>query len=51
MTILDAYAVLAFLKDEAAAGEVEQLINDGGALTADGVAEVIDQPRSARRCR
>lgn len=42
MTILDAYAVLAFLKDEAAAGEVEQLINDGGALTAAGVAEVID---------
>lgn len=42
MTILDAYAVLAFLKDEAAAGEVEQLIIDGGALTAVGVAEVID---------
>lgn len=42
MTILDAYAVLAFLKDEAAAVEVEQLIDDGGALTAVGVAEVID---------
>lgn len=42
MTILDAYAVLAFLKDEAAASEVEQLIKTGGALTAVGVAEVID---------
>lgn len=42
MTILDAYAVLAFLKDEAAADEVEELINAGGALTAVGVAEVID---------
>lgn len=42
MTILDGYAVLAFLKDEAAAGEVEQLIIGGGALTAVGVAEVID---------
>lgn len=42
MTILDAYAVLAFLKDEAAAGEVEVLIKAGGALTTVGVAEVID---------
>lgn len=42
MTILDAYAVLAFLKGEAAANEVEQLITAGGALTAVGVAEVID---------
>jgi PIN domain nuclease of toxin-antitoxin system len=42
LTILDAYAVLAFLKDEAAAGEVEELIKAGGALTAVGVAEVID---------
>ena len=42
MTILDAYAVLAFLKDEPAAGEVEPLIDSGGALTALGVAEVID---------
>lgn len=42
MTILDAYAVLAFLKDETAAREVEDLIKAGGALTAIGVAEVID---------
>ena len=42
MTILDAYAVLAFLKGEAAAGEVEELIIAGGALTSLGVAEVID---------
>jgi PIN domain nuclease of toxin-antitoxin system len=42
LTILDAYAVLAFLKGEAAANEVEQLITAGGALTAVGVAEVID---------
>lgn len=43
MTILDSYAVLAFLKDEAAAEEVEGLIVTGGAaLTALGVAEVLD---------
>ena len=43
MTILDAYAVLAFLKDEAAAVEVEALIAGGStAMTALGVAEVLD---------
>lgn len=43
MTILDAYAVLAFLKEEPAAAEVEMLITGGGtALTAVGVAEVLD---------
>lgn len=42
MTILDAYAVLAFLKDEPAADEVVELITAGSALTAVGVAEVID---------
>ena len=44
MTILDAYAVLALLKDEAAAGEVRTLIahDEGAALTALGVAEVVD---------
>ena len=42
MTILDAYAVLAFLKGEAAAGEVPELITAGGALTSLGLAEVID---------
>lgn len=43
MTILDSYAVLAFLKNEAAASEVEALIAGGGtALTVVGMAEVLD---------
>lgn len=43
LTILDAYAVLAFLKNDAAASEVEALISAGGtALTAVGLAEVLD---------
>jgi predicted nucleic acid-binding protein len=43
LTILDSYAVLAFLKNEAAATEVEALIAAGGAaLTAVGLAEVLD---------
>lgn len=43
MTILDAYAVLAFLKNETAASEVENLIDAGGAaLTVVGLAEVLD---------
>lgn len=43
LTILDAYAVLAFLRNEAAASEVETLISAGGtALTAVGLAEVLD---------
>lgn len=43
LTILDAYAVLAFLKDEAAASEVEALITAGSsALTVVGLAEVLD---------
>ena len=43
MTILDAYAVLAFLKDEAAASEVEALISARGTtLTVVGLAEVLD---------
>ena len=43
MTILDAYAVIAFLKGEAAAGEVEVLVAEGDcSLTAVGVAEVLD---------
>jgi PIN domain nuclease of toxin-antitoxin system len=41
MTILDAQAVLAFLRDEPAADEVERLMPDGG-LPMTGVAEVID---------
>lgn len=43
LTVLDAYAVLAFLKNEAAAPEVEGLIAAGGtALTVVGLAEVLD---------
>ncbi|MFN0028847.1 MAG: PIN domain-containing protein [Acidimicrobiales bacterium] len=44
MTVLDAFAVLALLKDEPAAERVEQLLHDDPAcaLTALGVAEVID---------
>ena len=43
MTILDAYAVLAFLKGEAAASNVRRLLDDpGSSLTSLGVAEVLD---------
>jgi PIN domain nuclease of toxin-antitoxin system len=43
LTILDSYAVLAFLNDEAAASEVESLIASGAsAMTVLGVAEVLD---------
>lgn len=44
MTVLDAYAVLAFLKDEPAAARVAELfeIEPLPALTALGVAEVLD---------
>ena len=43
MTVLDAYAVLAYLKAEPAAGEVRALLDTGDAtLTAVGIAEVLD---------
>ena len=43
MTVLDAYAVIAYLKAEPAAGEVLPLLDNGDAiLTAVGVAEVLD---------
>jgi len=43
LTTLDAFAILAFLKGEPAAAEVQILIEGGGcALTTLGVAEVID---------
>ena len=44
MIVLDAYAVLALLKDEPAAAEVQRLIedDDSPALTLLGVAEVLD---------
>ena len=44
MIILDAYAVLAFLKDEPAALEVQELIEgEEAALTLLGIAEVLDR--------
>ena len=43
MTVLDAYAVLAFLKAEPAAAEVKALLKRGdAALTSVGVGEVLD---------
>lgn len=43
MTLLDAFAVLALLKDEPAAAEVDALVRAGDSrLTVLGVAEVID---------
>lgn len=43
MTVLDAYAVIAYLRAEPAAPEVQPLLDSGDAsLTAVGVAEVID---------
>jgi PIN domain nuclease of toxin-antitoxin system len=43
VTILDAYAVLAFLKGEAAAEAVRPLLDDAdSSLTSLGVAEVLD---------
>ena len=43
MTILDAYAVIAYLRGEAAADDVRPLLtNDAADLTAVGLAEVID---------
>ena len=43
MTILDAYAVIAFLRGEPAAAHVRPLLEDGsGALTAVGLGEVLD---------
>lgn len=43
MTVLDAYAVLAFLRDEPAAVEVRPLLEAGDALlTAVGLGEVLD---------
>lgn len=41
MTVLDAHAVLAYIKDEPAADQVESLLADGH-LTQTGVAEVVD---------
>lgn len=43
MTVLDAYAVIAYLRGEPAAEPVHPLLEDGiGVLTAVGLAEVLD---------
>lgn len=44
MIVLDAYAVLALLKNEPAAGDVERLLSgtEHAALTTIGIAEVVD---------
>jgi predicted nucleic acid-binding protein len=43
VTVLDAYAVIAFLRDEPAADQIRPLLEAGdGALTAVGLAEVLD---------
>ena len=43
MTVLDAYAVIAYLRDEPAADHVRPLLEDGlGVLTTVGLAEVLD---------
>jgi PIN domain nuclease of toxin-antitoxin system len=43
MIVLDAYAVLAYLRDEHAAGEVGELLAEPTVLTAVNAAEVLDQ--------
>lgn len=43
MILLDAYAVLAYLRDEAAAGEVAAMLRAPTVLTAVNAAEVVDQ--------
>lgn len=43
MTVLDAYAVLAYLRDEPAAGAVGELLTEPTVLTAVNAAEVLDQ--------
>ena len=43
MTVLDAYAVLAYLRGETAAAEVATLLHDPTVLSAINAAEVVDQ--------
>ncbi|MGH3721967.1 MAG: hypothetical protein ACRDRI_24610 [Pseudonocardiaceae bacterium] len=43
MTVLDAYAVISFLRDEVAADEVATLLRGPTLLPAVNQAEVIDQ--------
>jgi PIN domain nuclease of toxin-antitoxin system len=39
---LDSYALIAYLRDEPAAEEVERLLREGAAMSAVAVAEVVD---------
>lgn len=43
MTVLDAYAVIAFLRSEPAAGEVSRLLHHETTLPAANAGEVVDQ--------
>lgn len=43
MTLLDAYAVIAYLRGERCADEVAQLLRTPTVITATNVAEVVDQ--------
>ncbi len=43
MIVLDAYAVISYLRAESAADEVEQLLRGGSVLATVNAAEVIDQ--------
>lgn len=43
MTVLDAYAVISYLRDERSAGEVEGLLREPTVLTSVNAAEVRDQ--------
>lgn len=43
MTVLDAFAVIAYLRDERCADEVEDLLQAPTVLTAANAAEVLDQ--------
>lgn len=42
MTHLDSYALIAYLRDERAADQVERLLREGAAMAAVAVAEVVD---------
>ncbi len=41
MSHLDSYALIAYLRDEPAAEEVERLLGEGAAMSALAVAEVV----------
>jgi len=43
VTVLDAYAVIAYLRNEAAAGQVASLLRGSTLMTSTSLSEVIDQ--------